>query len=49
MAILTIEVLKKIIENIPKDYVVEFDNKKTTFPIDDKVEIDISNKRLILK
>ncbi|MBR5503956.1 MAG: hypothetical protein IKV87_05905 [Methanobrevibacter sp.] len=42
MAILTIEVLKKIIENIPDDYTVEYDNKKTISPIEDKIEIDIT-------
>ena len=49
MAILTIEVLKKIIENIPEDYTVEYDKEVTIAPIDDTVEIDITAKRLILK
>ena len=49
MAILNIEVLKRIIENIPEDYTIEYDNKETIVPIDDKVEIDISGKRLIFK
>lgn len=48
MAILKIEVLKKIIENIPDDYDVEFYNG-TTVPISDKVEIDVSGKRILFK
>lgn len=37
MAILTVEILKKLIENIPDNYTVEYDNKKTISPIGDKV------------
>ena len=49
MAILTIEVLKKLIENMPNDYTVEYDNGKTIAPIEDEVEIDVSGKRIIFK
>lgn len=49
MTTITIEVLKKIIENIPEDYDVEFDNGKNIFQIADKVEIDVGLKKLILK
>ena len=49
MAILTIDVLKKIVENLPDDFTVEYSNNKIISPINDKVEIDISGKRLILK
>ena len=49
MTSLSIEVLKKIVENIPDDYTLEFDNGKTTYNVDDKVEIDVSLKKLILK
>ncbi len=49
MAILTIEVLKKLIENILDDYNVEYDKETTIAPITDKVEIDVSGKRLIFK
>ena len=49
MAILNIEVLKKILENIPEDYDVEFYNGTTNVPISDKVEIDVSGKRIVLK
>ena len=38
MAILKIEVLKKIIENIPEDYDVEFHNGTTNVPLSDTVE-----------
>lgn len=49
MTALTIDVLKKLIENIPDDFTVEYDNKTTVSPINDKVEIDIGGKRLIFK
>ena len=49
MTNLTIEVLKKIIEHIPNEYTIEVDNGKDTFKIDDKVEIDVSLEKLILK
>ena len=49
MTAITIEVLKKIIEHIPNDYEVQFDNGKNKCSIDDKVEIDVSLEKLILK
>ena len=49
MAILNIEVLKKIIENIPEDYDVEFYNGTTNIPLSDTVEIDVSGKRILFK
>ena len=49
MAILTIELLKKVIENLPNDYTVEYDKGNTISPVDDRVEIDISGKRIIFK
>ena len=49
MTAINIEVLKKIIEHIPDNYVVEFDNGKNTYAIDDTVEIDVSSEKLILK
>ena len=49
MAILNIEVLKKIIENVPEDFDVEFYNGTTNVPLSDKVEIDVSGKRILFK
>lgn len=49
MTTITIEVLKKIIENIPEDYTVEFSDKENNYQIADKVEIDVGLKKLILK
>lgn len=49
MTILTIETLKKLIENMPDDYTVEYNKEVTIAPIDDTVEIDISGKKLIFK
>lgn len=48
MAILTIGVLKKLIENMPDEYTVEYDKEETIAPIEDKMEIDVSGKRVIL-
>ncbi len=49
MTILNIEVLKKIIENVPEDFDVEFYNGTTNVPLSDKVEIDVSGKRILFK
>ncbi len=49
MTNLTIEILKRVIQNVPDEFTIEFSNKTTTVPITKKVEIDISAKRLILK
>lgn len=49
MAILKIEVLKKIIENIPDNYDVEFHNGTTNVPLSDTVEIDVSGERILFK
>lgn len=49
MTALDIETLKKIIEHIPDNYVVEFDNGKSKSSIDDKIEIDVGLEKLILK
>ena len=49
MATLTIEVLKKVIENLPNDYTVEYNKEVTIAPIEDKIEIDISGERIIFK
>ena len=49
MTAITIEVLKKIIEHIPDDYEVQFNDGKNKYSIDDKIEIDVSLEKLILK
>lgn len=49
MAILEISVLKEIIEKVPEDFEIEFNDRDTTHQISDKVEIDVSGKKLILK
>lgn len=49
MATLTIGVLKKIIENIPEDYEVSFNNGKSSPQVSDRIEVDITLKRLILQ
>ena len=49
MAILNIETLKKIIENLPVDYTVEYKKEGIISPIQESIEIDIDGKRLIFK
>lgn len=49
MTPITIDVLKRIIEHVPDDFKVEFDDGKTISSIDDKVEIDIGLKKVVLK
>ena len=45
MAILNIEVLKKIIENVPEDFDVEFYNGPTNVPLSDKVTNNIKQHK----
>ena len=49
MAILDIETLKKIIEKVPEDYELEFNDRSGTHKISDKIEVDVGEKKLILK
>ena len=49
IAILNIEVFKKIIEKIPEDFEVEFDDGTNTIPISDKIQFDVSGKTLIFR
>ena len=45
MSVLNIEVLKEIVEKLPNDFIVEFDD----LPVSDKFEVDVSAKKLVLK
>lgn len=45
MSVLNIEVLKEIVEKLPDDFIVEFDD----LPISDKFEVDVSGRKLVLK
>jgi len=49
MDVLDIATLKKIIEKVPEDYEIEFDGRDSTHKISDKIEIDVGEKKLILK
>lgn len=49
MAILEISVLKEIIEKVPEDFSIEFDDRDQIHSISDKVEIDVSGKKIIFK
>ena len=45
MSELTIEVLKEIVEKVPDDFIVGFDD----LVVSDKFEVDVSGKKLVLK
>lgn len=47
--IIIAEVMKNILDNVPGDYELEFYEDGISYPISDKVEIDVSGKRIILK
>lgn len=47
--ILTIGNLKKVIENVPEDFTVEYVNDGISHPICDILEVDLSGKKLVLK
>ena len=49
MAILKLEQLKKLIENLPDDYEIYYKNETTIHPVSSIVEIDTENKQLIFK
>ena len=43
----SIGVLKQIIDKLPDDYVVKFNNGKRDYSLGDKLEINISEKEII--
>lgn len=47
---MTIEVLKKVLEKIPEDFDIEFkDNNNISHVISDEFEVNVSEKKLMLK
>ena len=50
MAILTVEVLKGIVEKLPDDFEVEFqDVEGSVSAVSDEISVRVSEKRLLLK
>lgn len=50
MAELEIQTMKKVIENIPDDYKIQYiDNKDIVHILTDKIEINVSDKTVTLK
>ena len=49
MTTLTIDVLKKIIENIPDDFTIHFSDDTASIPIDDKIIINASDRQVIFQ
>ena len=44
MDVLDIATLKKIVEKVPEDYEIEFDDRDSTHKISYKIEIDVVRK-----
>lgn len=49
MSQLTIEILKEIVDKLPEDFIVGFNDKDVDHIISDKFEVDVSSKKLVLK
>ncbi len=49
MTCMDIKMLKRIIENIHEGFTVEYNNGETVSFIGDRIEVDITNEKLILK
>lgn len=49
MSQLTIEILKEIVDKLPGDFIVGFNDKDVDHIISDKFEVDVSSKKLVLK
>ena len=49
MVVLTIGVLKKVIENMPDDFEVAFNDGENILRASDDFELNLSSNRLILK
>lgn len=47
--ILDVATMKSILDKLPGDYEIEFQDDHTVHPISNKIEIDISGKTIILK
>lgn len=49
MAILTIRVLKKLIVNVPDDYIINHEDRIGKYRKTEKIEIDVGNGCVIFK
>lgn len=49
MSELTIEILKEIVDKLPDDFTVGFNDRKVDHMISDKFEVDVSSRKLVLK
>lgn len=49
--IINVGVLKEVLDHVPDDFDVEFHDvvNNISYPVLDKVEIDVSEKKLVLK
>ena len=50
MSELNIEILKEIVEKLPDDFLVEFeDTNGSTYVVSDNISVKVSEKKLVLK
>ncbi len=49
MEILTIRVLKKLIDNVPDDYTINHEDRIGKYTKTEKIEIDMKNECIIFK
>lgn len=50
MAILTIEILKSIVEKLPEDFEIELRDKRgAVYSVSDEVTVKVSDKKLMLR
>ena len=47
--ILDVATMKSILDNLPGDFEIEFQDDNEKYLISDKIEIDISGKKIVLK
>lgn len=47
--IISVDVLKEILDKVPGDYEVEFVKDGISFPVQDRVEVDVSGRKILLK
>lgn len=46
---ISVDVLREILDKVPGDFEVEYMKDDISHPISDRVEVDVSGKKIILK
>jgi len=47
--ILTVEVMKKFLDHVPDDYEISFEGNGIEHLVQDKILVDVENKKIVLK